>query len=54
MAETNRRNFRVEDALWQKALAKAKRDGDTLSDLIRQWLADYAEYELPGAESPQF
>lgn len=41
MAETPTKKFRVPDALWDSAKAKATREGTDLSTLIREFLAAY-------------
>jgi predicted HicB family RNase H-like nuclease len=35
------RNVRVDDALWQAALAAAKARGESLSEVIRRKLSEY-------------
>ncbi len=35
------RNVRIEDGLWSAAKAKARRDGTTVSVIIRDALAEY-------------
>jgi hypothetical protein len=39
------RPVRVSDELWQKALAKARERGESLSDVIRDALRAYVEYD---------
>lgn len=36
------RNVRVEDQLWSAASERAKRDGMTISEVVRHYLAEYA------------
>jgi hypothetical protein len=47
------RNIRVEDDLWESATERAKTEGTTLSKLVRQWLADYANGEEALAHRPE-
>lgn len=42
------RNIRIRDELWAAAKAKALADGDHLSEVIRDLLADYVEGNAPG------
>ena len=42
MGPTPNRNFRIEDSIWQGALQRANSEGQVLSDIMRQWLTDYA------------
>lgn len=42
------RNIRIPDELWEKSKAKAAADGDVLSEVIRDFLADYVEDRRPG------
>lgn len=37
------RKFGVEDDLWEKALAKARSEGRSLSAVIREFLESYVE-----------
>lgn len=39
---TTRRTIRVPDHLWASALAAAEKRGETLSDVIRRALEEYA------------
>lgn len=39
------KTIRVPDDVWERAMERAKDEGSTLSDLIRQWLATYAGFE---------
>lgn len=39
---TTARNIRVDDERWQAAQARAAAEGTNTSELIRQWLGDYA------------
>lgn len=39
------RNVRVSDRDWNAAHARAERDGDNLSEKIREWLKEYAKGE---------
>lgn len=41
--ETPLRAVRVDGPLWDKAKAKAKRSGESLSEIIREALRDYVE-----------
>jgi antitoxin component of RelBE/YafQ-DinJ toxin-antitoxin module len=34
---------RVDDELWDRAMAKARSEGTTLSEVVRDLLADYAD-----------
>lgn len=36
------RNIRVDDELWRSVQERAAAEGATVSELIRQWLGDYA------------
>lgn len=38
---TRPRNVRVDDELWQAALAKAEENGEKVSDVIRRALIEY-------------
>jgi len=40
---TTARNVRISDELWAKAKAKADRQGDNLSQVLRQALEDYTK-----------
>lgn len=42
---TRPRNVRVDDELWQAALAKAEENGEKVSDVIRRALVDYTGHE---------
>lgn len=42
MGETTTRTFRIEDDIYNPAMARAGEEGETLSSLIRGWLSDYA------------
>lgn len=42
---TPRRTVRIDDALWDDALAAAAERGETLSDIIRERLAGYVKEE---------
>jgi antitoxin component of RelBE/YafQ-DinJ toxin-antitoxin module len=44
---TPHRNFRVEDEVWEQAEARARESGLSVSQLLRGWLADYAEGRMP-------
>lgn len=48
--ETPLRAVRVEPELWEKARSKAKKDGVSLSAIIRQALRDYTEESEPNAD----
>jgi hypothetical protein len=40
--ETPKRNIRVPDDPWFAAKRRARRNGTTVSDLVREFLTDYA------------
>lgn len=44
-AATKNRVVRVSDGVWEPAKAKAARNSETLSDVIRRALIEYAELE---------
>lgn len=46
--KTPGRNIRINDDLWDAAKAKAAENGDHLSDVIRDALADYVEGKARG------
>jgi hypothetical protein len=54
MPATRLRNLRVDDDLWVAAGHRAQREGLTMSELIRGWLAEYVEGDRPdpGAATP--
>lgn len=39
--KTPHRTIRVPDDVWDAAMTKAKGEGRTLSELIREWLTEY-------------
>jgi hypothetical protein len=39
--KTPLRSLRIDDALWSAALDKARSQGRTLSEVIREWLREY-------------
>lgn len=39
---TTARNIRVDDDRWQAAQTRAAAEGTSVSELVRQWLGDYA------------
>lgn len=39
------RRFRIEDRWWLPAMAKARREGTTISAKIRGWIIGYVEGE---------
>lgn len=39
MANTTVRNIRVPDRIWQAATEKAEREGTTVSEVVRRYLA---------------
>lgn len=48
-SHTPRRTVRVPDDVWETAAAKAERHGETLSDVVRDRLEEYARPRLmPG------
>jgi hypothetical protein len=51
MAKTKIRTVRVPDDLWAKAHARARREGDDLSALIRFWLTLYIQQDSSTGES---
>lgn len=51
MAATPMRHVRVPDELWERALSSAKARGESVSDAVRGFLADYVEENLPGYTS---
>ena len=38
---TTKRNIRIDDKLWQAALAKAREQGRTVSDVVRELLSKW-------------
>jgi hypothetical protein len=48
---TKPRSVRIEDDIWERAAAKAKAEGDTLSAVIRRALKSYAP--TPAYEDPE-
>jgi len=42
-----RRAIRVPDELWSAAIARARSEDRTLSQLIRRWLSNYVEHGNP-------
>lgn len=42
---TTLRNIRVADDLWAAAQERAERDGTTVSDAVRGFLADWSGYD---------
>lgn len=51
MAATPMRHVRVPDDLWSAAIAAASARGETVSDAVRGFLADYVAENLPGYTS---
>lgn len=51
MAATGMRHVRVPDELWTAALAASKARGETVSEAVRGFLADYVAENLPGYTS---
>ena len=43
--KTPHRTIRVSDDLWNRAREKAADEGRNLSELIREWLAEYSAAE---------
>lgn len=43
MAATKLRYIRVDETLWRAAMARANLENTNVSELIRQWLHDYAD-----------
>jgi len=48
---TTMRHVRVPDELWDAALAASKARGETVSEALRGFLADYVAENLPGYTS---
>jgi hypothetical protein len=42
MAATPTRGIRISDELWNRAGARAQRDGIALNEMLRGWLVSYA------------
>jgi predicted transcriptional regulator len=43
----NAHNIRVDDELWERAGARAANEDTDRSTLIRQWLQDYVDGDMP-------
>lgn len=43
MPPTPLRNIRIDDDLWNAALAKAENEGSNLSEVIREWLETWVK-----------
>jgi hypothetical protein len=48
---TTARNIRIDDELWSAAGERAKAEGTNNSELIRQWLEDYAAGPRGGGDA---
>jgi antitoxin component of RelBE/YafQ-DinJ toxin-antitoxin module len=47
MGETPMRFVRIDDETWHRAQARARREGVTMSAMIRSWVSTYAEEPVP-------
>lgn len=52
MADTPRHAMRIPAHVWDAALAKAKADGTTLTDVTVRWMSGYAGIEPPPRSRP--
>jgi hypothetical protein len=50
MPETPRHYVRCDNPTWNKANAKAREEGTTLSNLVRYWLVEYIGDDKPEDE----